>query len=50
MNLKKSYSRAPVNFYLALISFTGGVLIAVLMVVAMFIMYSCLISYHIRMM
>ena len=33
-----------------LISFTGGVLIAVLMVGAMFIMYSCLNSYQIRMM
>ena len=32
------------------ISFTGGVLIAVLMVGAMFIMYSCLNSYQIRMM
>ena len=30
------------------ISFTGGVLIAVLMVGAMFIMYSCLNSYQIR--
>ena len=33
-----------------IISFTGGVLIAVLMVGAMFIMYSCLNSYQIRMM
>ena len=32
------------------ISFTGGVLIAVLMVGAMFIMYSCLNSYQMRMM
>ena len=32
------------------ISFTGGVLIAVLMVGAMFILYSCLNSYQIRMM
>ena len=32
------------------ISFTGGVLIAVLMVGTMFIMYSCLNSYQIRMM
>ena len=32
------------------ISFTGGVLIAVLMVGAMFIMYSCLNSYQICMM
>ena len=32
------------------ISFTGGVLIAVLMAGAMFIMYSCLNSYQIRMM
>ena len=32
------------------ISFTGGVLIAVLIVGAMFIMYSCLNSYQIRMM
>ena len=32
------------------ISFTGGVLIAVLMVGAMFIMYSCLNSYQVRMM
>ena len=32
------------------ISFTGGVLIAVLMVGAMLIMYSCLNSYQIRMM
>ena len=32
------------------ISFTGGVLIAVLMVGAMFILYSCLNSYQMRMM
>ena len=32
------------------ISFTGGVLIAVLIVGAMFILYSCLNSYQIRMM
>ena len=32
------------------ISFTGGVLIAVLMAGAMFIMYSCLNSYQMRMM
>ena len=32
------------------ISFTGGVLIAVLMAGAMFIMYSCLNSYQVRMM
>ena len=32
------------------ISFTGGVLIAVLMVGAMFVMYSCLNSYQMRMM
>ena len=32
------------------ISFTGGMLIAVLMVGAMFILYSCLNSYQMRMM
>ena len=32
------------------ISFTGGVLIAVLVVGAMFILYSCLNSYQVRMM